>query len=202
LKLKVREIPDKPSVLDVTIDGVLTERIHLTEGEHTIDCSIPAGNHEVRVWLPQAGFSAVGGLQLHDTTRTAPLPHRPKWVTYGSSITQCTAAGGPSATWPALVATELDWDLTCLGFGGQCQLDPIVERTFESVEADVISLCLGINSYGASTFNERSFAAQAAGFIERIRDAHPEVPIAVISPIASPEREHLPNAVGDRKSVV
>jgi len=196
LDLTVNEMPDKPSVLDVTVDGALGERVHLTNGEHTIECSLPPGSHDVTVWLPQAGLTAVGPLQLHGHTRTTPQRSRPQWVTYGSSITQCTAASGPSATWPALASTALGWDLTCLGFGGDCQLDPIVERTFESVDADVISLCLGINSYGGNTFSGRTFAAQVSGFIERVRDAHPEVPILVISPIVSPGREEVPNAAG------
>src|SRR5699024_2987669 len=153
-----------PAVLDVTVDGVLAERVHLSDGTHTLSHSLPPGNHDVRGWLPHAGPSGVGPLQLHGAGRTAPPPGRPRWVTYGSSITQCTAAAGPSRTWPALVATRLGWDLMCLGFAGQCQLDPIVERTFEAVDADVISLCLGINSYGANTFAQRSFTAQVSGF--------------------------------------
>ncbi|HLR28147.1 MAG TPA: SGNH/GDSL hydrolase family protein [Ruania sp.] len=196
LQMRVRELPEKPSVLDLTVDGELVQRVRLQDGDHHIEVALPPGNHDLCLWLPQAGYCAVGPLQLHGAEHCAPLPRRPRWVTYGSSISQCTSAAGPSLTWPALVAGRLGWDLSCLGFGGQCQLDPIVERTFESVEADVISLCLGINCYGGSTFSGRTFAAQVCGFIERVREAHPTVPILVMSPIASPEREETPNAAG------
>jgi len=196
LRMRVSELLENPSVLDLTVDGELVERVRLQAGEHHIEVALPPGSHDLCLWLPQAGYCAVGALQLHGAEHCAPLPRRPRWVTYGSSISQCTSAAGPSLTWPALVAGRLDWDLTCLGFGGQCHLDPIVERTFESVEADVISLCLGINNYGGSTFSGRAFAAQVSGFIERVREAHPTVPILVMSPIASPEREETPNAAG------
>lgn len=196
LQMRVSELPEKPSMLDLTVDGDLVERVRLQDGEHSIEVSLPPGSHDLCLWLPHAGYCDVGALQLHGAEYCVPLPRRPRWVTYGSSISQCTAAAGPSLTWPALVAGRLGWDLTCLGFGGQCHLDPIVERTFESVEAEVISLCLGINSYGGSTFSGRTFTAQVSGFIERVREAHPEVPILVMSPIASPEREEAPNAAG------
>src|SRR5699024_4757648 len=80
LDLTVNEMPDKPSVLDVTVDGALGERVHLTNGEHTIECSLPPGSHDVTVWLPQAGLTAVGPLQLHGHTRTTPQRSRPQWV--------------------------------------------------------------------------------------------------------------------------
>ncbi|GAA3162520.1 hypothetical protein GCM10020001_103850 [Nonomuraea salmonea] len=42
----------------------------------------------------------------------------------------------------------------------------------------------------------RTFPGQVSGFIQTIRDAHPSVPIAVLTPITSPPRERLPNQVG------
>ncbi|MEV0398345.1 SGNH/GDSL hydrolase family protein [Polymorphospora rubra] len=116
-----------------------------------------------------------------------------RWVTYGSSITQCHAAAGPSETWPALVARRLRWDLTRLGFSGECHLDPITARAIAERPADLISLCLGINVYGRGSFGPRTLAGQVSGFVQTIRGAHPSVPIVVISPIISPSRETLPN---------
>ena len=196
LRLPLSFSYESPGTLDLTVDGELVDRRELTDGTHTVAWDLPEGRHEVRIWLPQVGRTTVGALELSGGTTIEPLPARPRWITYGSSISQCRLAAGPSETWPAIVATTRGWDLTCLGLSGQCQLDPIVERAFASLEADVISLCLGINIHNAATFSERTFAAQASGFIERVRDAHPGVPIAVITPIGSPERETTGNAVG------
>ncbi|WP_147918819.1 GDSL-type esterase/lipase family protein [Ruania zhangjianzhongii] len=196
LRLPLTFSYDSPGTLDLTVDGELVDRRQLTDGSHTLTWDLPEGLHEVRIWLPQVGRTTVGMLELSGGTTIEPLPARPRWVTYGSSISQCRLAAGPSETWPAIAATTRGWDLTCLGLSGQCQLDPIVERALESLEADVISLCLGINIHNAATFSERTFAAQASGFIERVRDSHPGVPIAVITPIGSPDRETTDNAVG------
>jgi GDSL-like Lipase/Acylhydrolase family len=106
---------------------------------------------------------------------------------YGSSITQCRTAASPSRTWPALLARELDLDLTCLGFGAQRHLDPLIAREIGGTSPDVITTCVGINIYGQGTVNARSFVPAILGFIATIRDTCPDVPMLVISPIAFPE---------------
>jgi len=119
-----------------------------------------------------------------------------KWITYGSSITQCRDADSPSQTWPALVARKNNLDLTCMGYGGQCHLDPMVALTIRDLPSDIISLCLGINIYGASSLNERTFQPGILGFVQILREKHMDIPIIVMSPIYSPDREENPNEVG------
>lgn len=181
--------------IDVLVDGELHRRVDLVAGTFALDVPLPAGTHRVQAWLPQVGEAWIRSVQLSGpATPRAAAPTR--WTTYGSSISQCNAASGPSETWPALVARALDWDLTCLGFGGQCHLDPISTRTIAAVPADIISLCLGINVMGNASMSPRAFAPQVAGLIDQVRAAHPEAPIAVITPIVAPGLESTPNAVG------
>ncbi len=188
--------PEREAHVDVLIDGEQHSRTELSEGATQLDVALDGGTREVQIWLPQAALTRVGAATVDGGTVLQALPEGPRWVTYGSSITQCAAAHGPSQTWPALVARRWGWDLTCLGFSGQCHLDPIAARTIAATPADLVTLCLGINIYGNSSFNERSLAPQVAGFIDQVRDAHPGVPIVVITPIASPDREDTPNEAG------
>ncbi|MGC0249073.1 GDSL-type esterase/lipase family protein [Pseudactinotalea sp. Z1748] len=187
---------ERVALLDVVVDGELHARMDLPVGVSDVRVSLPPGTHQVQLWLPQAGPTRIGELELQDAEVVEPIERGRRLTTYGSSITLCSAAYGPSRTWPALVAQSHGWDLTCLGYSGQCHLDPIAARTIAAVPADVIALCLGINIYGGSTFNERSFAPHVSGFIEQVREAHPNAPITVITPIASPEREATPNHAG------
>ena len=191
--------PERPATVEVLVDGEPHSRTDLTGGPTQLDLPLPAGTHEVQIWLPQAALIRVGEAVVEGATTVQAMPAGLRWATYGSSITQCAQAHGPSRTWPALVAREWDWDLTCLGFSGQCHLDPIAARTIAATPADIVSLCLGINIYGNSSFNERSLAPQTAGFIDQVRDAHPGVPIVVVTPIASPDREDTPNEAGMRQ---
>jgi hypothetical protein len=186
---------DRDHRIDVLVDGELHERVDLQHGAVEVTVVLPAGEHRVQVWLPQVGELWIRSVRFEGSVSVAPAAVA-RWTTYGSSITQCSAAAGPSETWPAVVARALDWDLTCLGFGGQCHLDPVAARTIAAIPADIVSLCLGINVQGGATLSTRTFGPQVAGLIDQVREAHPQAPIAVMTPIVSPPRESTPNAVG------
>ncbi|QWT24158.1 hypothetical protein KPL76_01610 [Subtercola sp. PAMC28395] len=179
---------------DVCVDGV---RIHrqLVVGEGTLSATgLGHDRKHITVWLPHFGDSKLGTLTLRDAQYAeSPLTSRPHWIAYGSSITHCREALGPSETWPALVSAHEDLRLTSLGFAGQCHLDPVVARHIRDTPADLISLCLGINVWGASTYPRRTLAPTIEGFLATVRDGHPHTPLVIISPIASPERENRLN---------
>jgi hypothetical protein len=185
----------RTALLDIVVDGQLLHRLPIASGR--VEADLPTGVKEVEIWLPQVGDVRYSDLLLAGHRLIEPVPRTgPRWITYGSSITHCSAADGPSETWPALVARRNDWNLTCLGFGGDCHLDPLVARTIRDAEADLISMCLGINIYGGNTFGRRTLASAVSGFIETVRDGHPQTPIVVITPIFAPDRERTANLVG------
>ena len=149
------------------------------------------------MWLPHFAPVRVRGLELDDGASAEPAGDGgPRWLTYGSSITHCRSAPGPSKTWPAIVARARGLDLTCLGYGGNCHLEPMVARIMRDLPADYLSMKVGINVYGASSLSHRTFRAAVVGFARTLRDGHPDTPLVVASPIASPPRERVPNAVG------
>jgi len=187
---------DRERRIDVLVDGELHQRVDIEPGAVRVAVPLPPGEHRVQVWLPQVGELWLRSLRLAGAVQRPAPAAAARWTTYGSSITQCSTAAGPSETWPAVVARALDWDLTCLGFGGQCHLDPVVASTIAAIPADIVSLCLGINVMGGASLSTRTFGPQVAGLIDQVREAHPEAPIAVISPIVSPPRERTPNPVG------
>lgn len=189
---------EDPSPLDLLVDGELAQRAHVVAGTSQLTFALPGRRAAIELWLPQHGQTRLADVRLRDasdTTQPAPQARR-RWLCYGSSITQCRHASGPAETWPALIARAEGWDLLCLGFGGQCHLDPVVADTIRDQRADLISLCLGINVYGAGTYNGRTWRGKVADFIARIRDGHPETPVVVMSPIASPGRDDVTNAAG------
>ncbi|MFA9478306.1 GDSL-type esterase/lipase family protein [Phycisphaerales bacterium AB-hyl4] len=205
LAVQVHTLPDQSQTPDCTfdllVDGQRHERQRLSandlEQPRTLTfANLPAGSHHLELYLPQSTTVCLGPVQIDaDATADTWRDTRPRWVVYGSSITQCSAADGPSETWPAIVANRLGLHLTCLGFGGQCHFDPMVGRTIGQLPADRISLCLGINTHGG-TYNERTFRAAVIGLIQLIRDRHPDVPMVCVSPICSPPREDSPGGTG------
>ena len=161
---------------------------------------LPEGEKRVSIWLHQFTSFSLRGIELDDGASFAATNRRQKrWTTYGSSITHSRDGLGPTGTWPSIVARQLDLDLTCLGFGGQCHLDPIYARTIRDLPADIISLKLGINTYGRS-LSARTFRPAVIGFVERIREKHPATPLLLCSPIYSATRESVA-ALGDDYSL-
>jgi len=151
----------------------------------------------VELWLPPASQFKLRRIELDEAATVQPHEDaRPAWITYGSSITHCCGAESPTQTWPAIVARQKGLNLTCLGFGGQCHLDPMIARVMRDLPADFISMCVGINIYGGGSLNLRTFSPGIMGFVQIVREGHAHVPLVVISPIVAPSRESTPNSVG------
>lgn len=182
--------------MDLYVDGNFYDtREFLERGDFVFE-GLPVGDKLIELWLPQDWSFALTGLEIDDNAKiSAHVDKRKRWITYGSSITHCGGAASPSFTWPAIVARARGLNLTCLGYAGQCHLDSMIARVIRDTPADYISICAGINIYGGGSLNLRSFAQALIGSVQIIREKHPETPLLLMSPIASPSREALPNKV-------
>ncbi len=193
-------VPDaaEPSVFDGVVDNRLVSSVQIAAGADTVCFSgLPDGDKIVEIWLPCNRSVAVRGILAESGCAVAPArDDRFRWVTYGSSITMCRSAHSPARTWPGIVARERNWNLTCLGYGGQCHLETLVARMISELPADFISLKLGINVCGASSMSMRTFRSAVIGMVALIRERHPRTPMLLISPIINPPRETVPNAAG------
>ncbi|HEY8743546.1 MAG TPA: SGNH/GDSL hydrolase family protein [Chloroflexota bacterium] len=183
--------------LDLCCDGQFLTSCELADQEQFSFTGLPGGDKQIELWLPQGGAFRLRSLRLAaGATLQAAVDTRPRWLTYGSSITQCGAAERPTQTWPAIVARGHNLNLTCLGYGGQCHLDSMIARMMRDLPADYLSMCLGINIYGAGSLAPRAFRPAIIGSVQVLREKHPETPLAVMSAIYSPPRETTKNAVG------
>lgn len=188
---------EEDMVMDCVIQGTLYATVRVPSGEGRLTfSSLPPGKKRIDIYLPPTRPVCITGLWIDKTAQYGvPLDHRPKWIAYGSSITQAEAAESPSQTWTALVARRMNWNFTCLGYSANCHMEPMVARMIRDMDADFISLCLGINIMGGSSYSLRTFRAGIIGFVQTIRDRHPDIPLIVQSPIYSREREVQPNKV-------
>ena len=193
---QIMPFPEMSSI-DLYCDGVFFGSVAL-DGRNDFQFSgLPSGEKVVELWLPQFGEFRLRDLTIAPgASLTQFRDERPRWITYGSSITQCRTASSPSHTWPAIVARERDYNLTALGYGGQCHLDVMIARMMRDMPADFLSICVGINIYGNGSLNERSFGQAIIGFVQVLREGHPETPLVVMSPIHAVHREMEVNAAG------
>ncbi|WP_030169925.1 SGNH/GDSL hydrolase family protein [Streptomyces sp. NRRL S-813] len=151
--------------------------------------ALPAGVKEVELWLPQQTPCELIALRA-DAEVAPPAPSgRRRWVHHGSSISHCTQADGPTGTWPAVAAALGSLEPVNLGMAGNGMLDPFIARTIRDLPTDLISLELGLNPVLKSALKARTFVPAVHGFLDTVREGHPDTPLLVVSPVFCPRLE-------------
>jgi hypothetical protein len=193
---KIDPVPEMRP-MDLVVDGEVAASLEMDNRDGFEFTDLPAGEKLVEIWVTNWGPFRLREFAIDAGASLSPAPDQGKrWIAYGSSITQCRAAASATQTWPAIVARGMGLNLTCLGFGGQCHLEPMVLRTIRDLDADFVSICAGINIYGAASLGPRTFKQALVGGVKLIRERRPEIPITLQSPIFGCARETNPNAVG------
>lgn len=204
--------PFRPDgVYDLVIDGRLAGQGSLADGD-TLAVDLATGTAETRsgptgtlrfdgldggakdieLWLPHVEKTVLAVLRTDAPVEPAPGRGRRVWLHHGSSISHGSGAESPTATWPALAAAQGGVELVNLGLAGSALLDPFTARVLRDTAADLISVKIGINLVNADLMRARAFGPAVHGFLDTIRDGHPDVPLLVISPILCPIHEDTP----------
>lgn len=209
-RLAYRQVERPRGAVDLVVDGVLLGSEPLTGGDAVetdlatgtsallpgapqtvVFAGLPAGEKVVEVWLPHNESVEVVALRADAPVRPAP-DDRPAWVHHGSSISQGSNAATPAGTWPAVAARLGGADLRNLGLGGSALVDPATARVIRDAPADLISVALGINVVNLDGMRRRTFEAAVHGFLDTIRDGHPDTPLVLVTPIFCGIHEDTP----------
>lgn len=207
------ELPATPVAFDVVVDGEPVEtvrvqeqsvlhvvgprfdRVEMVSGKPaTLEFALPGSlERVVEIWLPHRASLEVRGVRVDDGCSLVPVDTgAPRWVHYGSSISQCMEAPTPIEAWPTQVARRTGHDLVNLSLGGNCMLDLFIARTIRDLPADVISLKVGINLVAEDVMRERALRPALEGFLDTVRDGHPRTPLLVVTAIHCPPVEDRP----------
>ncbi|KOV86783.1 lipase [Nocardia sp. NRRL S-836] len=201
---------DRPrGSVDVVVDGTLTASTELVGGDvkevdlrtgeaelfagppHTERHDLAEGTKVVEIWLPHNEV-----VDLVELRADAPLrpfdPQQRIWLHHGSSISHGSNAATPTAIWPAVAARLGGVELHNLGLGGSALVDPFTARVMRDRPADLISVKLGINVVNFDAMRLRAFVPAVHGFLDTIRDGHPETPLVLLSPIFCGIHEDTP----------
>ncbi|WP_433796840.1 GDSL-type esterase/lipase family protein [Actinoplanes sp. CA-252034] len=189
----------EPALRDV-LDGGDRIEVDLATGATTVHAGpphtttvtgLPAGRHRVEIWLPHNE-----SIELIDLRADAPIEPddtvRPLWVHHGSSISHGSNALAPSEIWPAVAARRARVELRNLGLGGSAMVDQFLARVIRDAPADLISVKLGINVVNLDGMRVRTLVPAVHGFLDTIRDGHPDVPLVLISPLFCGIHEDTP----------
>ena len=196
--------------VDLLVDGELLHSDELTGGSYTeVNMStgaarqvdgpshvsvfppLPTGRKQVEIWLPHN--ESVELVELHSNAPVEPwAPDRPVWLHHGSSISHGSNAATPSGIWPAVAARSGGVELHNLGLGGSALVDPFTAQVLRDTPADLISVKLGINMVNLDGMRLRTFVPAVHGFLDTVREGHPETPLVLISPIFCGIHEDTP----------
>ncbi|MFB8247476.1 GDSL-type esterase/lipase family protein [Streptomyces sp. NPDC055952] len=151
-----------------------------------------AGDKDVEIWLPHNETTEL--VALRTDAPVVPLPDRGRrvWLHHGSSISHGSDAAGPTAIWPAVAASLGGVELINLGLGGSAMLDPFTARALRDTPADLISVKIGINVVNHDVMRRRAFGPAVHGFLDTIREGHPDTPLLLVSPIHCAIHEDTP----------
>ena len=205
-------VPDRPDgMVDLLVDGRLTQQVATTGGDvvridpatgHTESqrgsvgtvrfTGLPARDKDVEIWLPHYERIEIVALRSDDAITGTPRSGRRVWLHHGSSISQGSNAASPSTTWPALAAALGGVELINLGLAGSAMLDPFTARAMRDTPADVVSVKIGINLVNADVMRVRAFGPAVHGFLDTVRDGHPNSPLLVVGPLYCPVHENTP----------
>ncbi|WP_168120022.1 SGNH/GDSL hydrolase family protein [Paenibacillus sp. HB172176] len=111
----------------------------------------------------------------------APVPYASdkKVVIYGTSITQGGCASRPGMAYPNLLSRRIPLEFINLGFSGNGRGEPEVARTISEIEDPA----LFVLDYEANAVSVELYEETLPAFIRILREAHPDVPILVVSKI-------------------
>lgn len=178
--------------LTASAPAVFTESLEVGEIDLLKFDGLGRDQKEIEIWFPTTAIVAVRQITTDQEIVESQKDTRRTWLHYGSSISQCSEAVRPMDAWPIRASQLLNLDLRNFGLAGECQLDGFVARTMSNLEADFISLKLGINVVNADSMRERAFIPAVHNFLDILREKHPTTPILVISSITCPFHEECP----------
>lgn len=193
-----------PAIAELDTTGLIVETAdrRLERGPEvnshvTLALGEAAAARDIEVWLPHDAGTSIRALRARRAGRPAAIgpaapDTRPRWLHHGSSISHGGTASTPLRTWPVLAAASLGLDLVNLGFGGNAMLDTMTARTIARTPADVITLKFGINVVGGDAMRERVYLSALHGFLDLVRDGHPDTPLVVVTAVGCAAVETAP----------
>ncbi|WP_134765644.1 GDSL-type esterase/lipase family protein [Nocardioides sp. 1609] len=204
--------PSRPDgSYDLVVDGAVVARgsavggdvltVDMTTGTFGHEAGAPAtvrfdglaaGTKDVEIWLPHDETTVLVALRADAPVGPLDRTGRRTWLHHGSSISHGSNAATPTGTWPVVAARLAGVELVNLGFGGGALLDPFTARALRDTPADLVSIKVGINVVNTDLMRRRAFGPAVHGFLDTIREGHPDVPLLLVTPLRCPLHEDTP----------
>ena len=137
------------------------------------------GVDEITVFLPRNEIIKSVEIEIEDGyTLDAPTPYKYSVpvLFYGSSITECAHAANACASYINLCSRHLDFDYINFGFSGSCKAEDEMANYINTLDFSVF-----VYDYDHNASSVDYLRKTHEEFFKKIRNAHPGVPIIMIS---------------------
>ncbi|MEE0928994.1 MAG: SGNH/GDSL hydrolase family protein [Acutalibacteraceae bacterium] len=135
--------------------------------ERTININMPLYNCTKKVYI---------GIEKGSTLKAAEPLNTPPVVYYGSSITQGGCASRPGNCYQAIVHKDLKTDYINLGFSGSARAEDVMMDYIAGLDMSVF-----VYDYDHNAPNTEHLERTHYNGYKRVRDAHPDLPIILMS---------------------
>lgn len=183
--------------------GTDSEYAGHTQVEITDEGSITVGEfkknadmQDVTIFFPKYAMVSGYGVEIEEgAVIEAPTPYKynKPILFYGSSITQGGTASICSNAYTAMLSRWLDFDYYNMGFAGNAKGEIIMADYLNTIDFAAFVLDYDHNA-GYSELRETH-----EPFFKRIREAHPDVPILMMS---RPNTDEAPEGAADRRDII
>ena len=148
------------------------------------------------VYLPEGMMPTVRTISATGGS-IEPAPLSPRWYAYGDSILEGWVASGPSAAWPAVASRQLGLDVFNFGYAGSARGEIASAEQIASLPPPaVMTVTHGTNCWTRVPFSVGMMRATTEAFLDILRQAFPDSPLVVASPVLRPDAEATPNRLG------
>ncbi|MDG4862828.1 SGNH/GDSL hydrolase family protein [Streptomyces sp. T-3] len=182
-----------------TPKGVVRLELPATEGTDRAPspptASASAAGDAFTIHLPEILRPALYDVRALGGT-LSPAPARPRWLVYGDSISEGWTASRPHLAWPAVAGRALGLDTVNLGYAGAARGELASAEQLANLPGDLITLAFGTNCWSRTPCSAPLLYETTRAFLTVIRQAHPDTPLLVLSPVVRPDAEHTPNPLG------
>ena len=174
---------------------VCEEEAVLGDGLVRLDLGATAPERPAVIYLPEGMQPLVQSLTAVKG-EISPAPSLPRWIAYGDWTTQGWIASGPAQGWAAIAARKSGLNLVNMGYAGAGRGEIVSAEHIAALTAEVVSVAYGESCWSRVPHSVGMVSEGFQGFLDIVRQGHPNMPIVVISPALRPDAEEVPNQLG------
>lgn len=170
--------------IDCMVDGKLFHHFFDEKLTHKFFAfEMPEGTHDVCIFLPWNTLTPLKEMIIEEGAFIKPVAKKPlRILSFGDSITQGYVGRHPAMTYVGRMTSKLNAEVLNQAIGGYYFVGASLDSALSSWNPDLITVAYGTNDFSVKA-SAQAFEDGMRGFMERLTEIFPDVPVLGIMPI-------------------